>query len=66
MEPSFLLEGVAHPDRFLPPKHEYHCTQMAMRQLERLNGGYRPVYAQKILFYRKQASLRASIRLSTT
>ena len=47
MEPSFLLEGVAHPDRFLPPKHEYHCTQMAMRQLERLNGGYRPVYAQK-------------------
>ncbi|KAE8305098.1 hypothetical protein GL50803_002217 [Giardia duodenalis] len=47
MEPSFLLEGVAHPDRFLPPKHEYHCTQMAMRQLERLNGGYRPAYVQK-------------------
>ncbi|EFO60968.1 Hypothetical protein GLP15_3325 [Giardia lamblia P15] len=47
MEPSFLLEGIAHPDRFLPPKHEYHCTQMAMRQLERLNGGYRPAYVQK-------------------
>lgn len=47
MEPSFLLEGVAHPDRFLPPKYRYHCTQMAIRQLERLNGGYRPVYAQR-------------------
>lgn len=47
MEPSFLLEGIAHPDRFLPPKHQYHCTQMAIRQLERLNGGYRPVYAQR-------------------